>query len=600
MFMVRFAGKLTCGCLLLVVVGATLIALALGLFLARTVEAAPHRLAQSTAATPAPLFDIVLVSDQSVSMWDCDGVGSDPELLRVDAAHLFINYLGADSSNGSNGRFRLGLIHFGGDVQVMAPLTSVSTAAARSELAAVAADPQPIPWTDPLQALEAAREMLTTTGQPASRRVIVLLTDGEPAWPDDAAANPGLYKAALRGLAQELALEQTALYVVQLTNPNTTCNQRMISEWMSVWEEIVATAGGGAIQTAAQAADLLPIYHTIVRDLIVRDTGNLAQSQPLLEAQPLVERQPYTVTVTVDTALTSMTLVILKQDADTHAAIQGPHGADAQASAAGVTVAGDGGKQEVWRFLAPAQGVWQVVLLGRGEVTVWQDRVLPLPTATPLPLPTHTPLPPTPTPTMTATPTATPTATSTATPTATSTATPTPSPLPPTATATLTATATSTPVPPAPSATPLPPAPAVRGQTPGWLFGGGALLAGGIGLGVVLAVRRRGTPLRGELTPVRTPAAARTGGELLSLDLGSRRRRRVALGVRGKGQWRLPGWNGSAYLESVANGQTRLSPEGAGSGIALNGTPLLRPAILHDGDLLSFGEYRLRYDNLLQ
>lgn len=607
MFIVRFAQKMTCGCLFLVVLVVALIFLALGFLLAEQASAAPLSAntqapaGQVDAPTPAPLLDIVLVSDQSVSMWDCDGVGSDPELLRVDAVHLFVNYLGADSSNQ---RFRLGLVHFGGEARELAPLTNISTAAMRGQLAQVAADPQPIPWTDPLEALQLARTMLDTTGQPESRRIIVLLTDGEPAWPDDAPLNADLYKALLRGLAQTLASEQTALYVVQLTNPNTSCNQRMMAEWQPVWQEVVATAGDGAIQTATRAADLLPIYHTIVRDLIVRDTGDMAQSQPLVEAQPLPEREPFTVTVPVDLPLTSMTLVILKEQPETRVAVFSPQGAVERSNAAAVTVTGDGGKQEVWRVTTPVQGVWQVVLLGQGEVTVWQDRVMPLPT--PTPLPTHTPaVTPTPSPTITPTPTASPTATPTASPTSTPTATASPTAMP-TATPTPTVTASATPTSTAtatntPTATPAPAPPVTtqQSQTPWWSFLlGGVFVVSAVAIGGMVAISSRSARLSGELTPVRTPDAARIGGEMIAADLS--RMRGLALGAKGKGQWRLPGWNGSARLEAAGGGQTRLTPARMDGSVLLNDAPLFRPAILHDGDHVTLGEYRFRYDNLLQ
>lgn len=597
MFIVRFAQKMTCSCLFLVVLVVALIFLALGFLLAEQASAAPlpiHASApagQVDAPAPAPLLDIVLVSDQSVSMWDCDGVGSDPELLRVDAVHLFVNYLGADSSNQ---RFRLGLVHFGGEARELAPLTSISTEAMRGQLAQLAADPQPIPWTDPLEALQLARTMLDTTGQPESRRIIVLLTDGEPAWPDDAPLNADLYKALLRGLAQTLATEQTALYVVQLTNPNTSCNQRMMAEWQPVWQEVVATAGDGAIQTATRAGDLLPIYHTIVRDLIVRDTGAIAQSQPLVEAQPLPGQEPFTVTVAVDAPLTSMTLVILKEQPETQVALFSPLGAVARSDAA-VTVTGDGGKQEVWRLTTPQQGVWQIVLQGQGAVTVWQDRVMPLPTPTPTHTPTVTPTPsPTITPALTATPTSTPTATATPTATPTVTASATPAP---TATATNTATATPTPSPTI-TPTPAPPVTTQQNQASWWSF----LLGGGFVMGVAavgggIAASRRAR-LSGELVPVRTPDAARIGGEMIAGDLS--RMRGLALGAKGKGQWRLPGWNGSARLEAAGGGQTRLTPARADGSVLLNDAPLFRPAILHDGDHVTLGDYRFRYDNLLQ
>jgi hypothetical protein len=124
------------------------------------------------------------------------------------------------------------------------------------------------------------------------------------------------------------------------------------------------------------------------------------------------------------------------------------------------------------------------------------------------------------------------------------------------------------------------------------------VVLGVVGVGGFAAASSRSARMSGELAPVRTPDAARTGGELIAGDLS--RMRRLALGVKGKGQWRLPGWNGSAHLEGAGRGQTRLAPGRADGAVLLNDAPLLRPAILHDGDQLTFGEYRFRYDNLLQ
>jgi hypothetical protein len=141
----------------------------------------------------------------------------------------------------------------------------------------------------------------------------------------------------------------------------------------------------------------------------------------------------------------------------------------------------------------------------------------------------------------------------------------------------------------------------VRSQTAWWVYVLGVLVPmAAVTLLGVFVMRSQTAFLRGELVPVRTPDVAQTGGEMLSLDLGSRRLRRLVLGAKGKGQWKLPGWNGNAWLEPTADGQTRIVPEGTAGQVVLNGTPLIRPAILHDGDQLTLGAYRLRYDNLLQ
>ncbi|RIK56865.1 MAG: hypothetical protein DCC57_02645, partial [Chloroflexi bacterium] len=127
-----------------------------------------------------PIYDIVLVIDQSGSMWDCGGQGTDPDQLRVDAAHLFINYLGADAGSS---RYRLALLHFGGTTRLMAPLTELRDTAAREQLIIAASNPEPIGWTNPLAALQTARDLLHDGALPGSRRVVLLMTDGEPAWP---------------------------------------------------------------------------------------------------------------------------------------------------------------------------------------------------------------------------------------------------------------------------------------------------------------------------------------------------------------------------------------------------------------------------------
>ncbi|RIK30116.1 MAG: hypothetical protein DCC55_37425, partial [Chloroflexi bacterium] len=70
--MLRALIQLTCGCL--VVLFLLLVLAVLLIFL----------LAQQAHAQSPPIYDIVLVIDQSGSMWDCGGQGTDPDQLRVD------------------------------------------------------------------------------------------------------------------------------------------------------------------------------------------------------------------------------------------------------------------------------------------------------------------------------------------------------------------------------------------------------------------------------------------------------------------------------------------------------------------------------------
>lgn len=617
MKILRFLERTTCGCLILSLLLLLLLVGALGYFLAERVDAA------ELPNPPTPVtYDLVLLSDQSHSMSECDGVGSDPDLLRVQAAQLFISYLGADSGVGT---YRLGLLHFGGSVQQVAPLTDVGDPGMRRQLAQAAENPQPIPWTDQLAALESARTLLAEQGRPDSRRVILLLTDGEPAWPDTITRKVGDYRQALTGLAEELAQEQTDLFFVHLDNPNTSCSRRVSAHWLGLWHEMAESTPGGALYTARQADDLLPLYHAIVRGI----TG-AGPSTALAEGADLPGDRALVITATVEQPLASMTLVVWKEQPQTRVEIIAPNGAVLGPNDPAVTATGDPGEshEEIWRIATPTLGEWQIRLNGTGRVTVWQDRA-PLPTPTPSPTPTRTPTAsatPTATPTETASPTATatstatasptPTATPTATDTATATATGTPTSTvtptathtasatatptetaTPTATATDTATLSPTATPsPAPLQLPIEPEtahPAPTGFTP-WPWLSGAALLGVTGGFLLYRRQRRGNFVRGQLSVLSAPDGQATP---LPWSLDGRRRRRVALGRRATWSlWRLPGWEGRLQLEARGNTTYLRAEEGA---VRINDQPVVQPVPLKDGDLITCGNYQLRYENLL-
>jgi hypothetical protein len=572
----RLVRGLTCGCFMLLA----------GIFVLLTVLV--FLFAQQAHAQSSPTFDIVLVSDQSGSLWDCDGVGTDPDQLRVDAAQLFINYLGADLGSG---RYRLALLHFGGTARLMAPLTDLSDTSAREQLLTVARNPEPIGWTDPLAGLQAAQELLAQSALPNSRRLVLLMTDGEPAWPDDRPVHLPTYRFDLQQLAGQFAAANTDLFIVQLRAMQTSCGQRVADDWLDLWQAMADQTPNGALFTATQPDDLLPIYHAVVRSITGAD-----DSQTLVQAADLLVDQPLQLRVPVTEPLASMTLVIVKGNAETAVVIQDPTGQLVTPTAAGISALGVQTKQEIWRVESPSPGDWLVLLSGKGKVTVWQDRVSPLPTATntpsptPTATPTHTPTNmPTSTPTATTTPspTATPSPLPTATPTATPTHTPVPTPVP-------TATATPTPIPPPDESPP-------SAKQPLWLYLTGAVLV--VALGGLMSRHRPAARLQGRLVPVAGPDLDREQG-WLPLELGESPSTRFYLGRKGKGDWRLAGWDGSAAIETDRQGVIWLRPlvsrAAADAQLTLNGNPLYQPATLQDGDTIACGDYVIRYENLLQ
>jgi hypothetical protein len=549
------------------------------------------------ADTPAPpAREIVLAVDNSPSMWDCDGIGTDPQLLRVDAARLFIQYLGADSS----AAHRLALLHFGGDVRELAGLTDLADPAGRERLLAAVSRPEPIRWTDQWLALESARELLVQTGTPGSRRLIVLLTDGEPAPKPVTAA--GLSEALyLRQLEQSTAMLGQAgitLAVVLLSDQSTSCGRAVAATWTERWARLAALTPGGALYTANQAEELLPVYHAIVREL----AGAAAGAAPATTAT-LTQGQPLRVPVPVDGTLVGLVITIWKAEAATTVQVLDPSGWPVTAAHSGVTVTGGdaGNREQVWRVAQPEVGLWQVALHGRGRVSVWQDRIAPPPTATALPTSTATATAtrtatPEPTPTRTQTPTLprSPTATASATTSAAPTLTNTPSaaPQPSLTAAPPLSSALASAAPPAGGVTPTEASPVTRPLVWPWFLGVSTVLGAG---GVVVARHRRHGPyLGGQLVLVAVPDGAPLSPPR---DLGRERRRQVYLGQRGAGAWRLPGWPGMVRLTADRNGGTSLT---AVTGeVTLDEQPARHTVPLLDGAIIGCGGYRIRYDNLL-
>lgn len=554
----------SCGCCLLVVIGFLLLVAGLVFVIVR---------AASAESELPPAYDVVLVSDQSTSMWDCDGIGTDPELLRVDASRLFINTLGADSS----AHYRLALLNFGGEVEQVAPLTDLADAAARQSLIAAASHPQPLRWTDHLLALRAAGRLLNDAGQPGSQRLIVLLTDGEPA--PNPTTHPGSYDeagyvAALQAAATELAQADTTLAVVLLSDTRTSCGRRAAAAWADRWTALAETTPGGELYAAGQPADLLPIYHAIVRQLL----GSAGSAAPAATAL-LAPDTPLTVEIPVQEALAALILTIWRHNPATTVALRDPSGRSATAGQADVTVTGQGpaGREEVWRVARPAQGAWQVILTGQGRVSVWQDQLrLPTPTPSATPAPTSTA-------THTRTPAAsrTPTASATPRPTVTPTVMPT---VTPSATPGLRLAAAGGPLPGGSGD-------AFRPTWPLWTGGGAMLGLTAVGL---IVLRRRGPYLTGQLAPVATPAGSALA---LARDLGHERRRQVILGRRGEHAWRLEGWSGAVRLTAESRRSVTISPlDGEAT---LDGQPLRHATSLEDGAVIGCGEYQIRYENLL-
>ena len=554
------------GCCLISAVIALLLILgscaAIGFGLARLTE----------AAEPSGL-DVMLVIDQSGSLWELEGVGTDPTLTRMEAARLFASTLGVD---GPLADYRLGVIYFGSTPTLVAPLTSLTRSAdgRAAVLDALSAPPQPLGWTDVNAALALAYDHLVDgpNAHPNHARALVLFTDGRPQTAD--VTTPTADDASLAELRQwieRFASHQTTVVTVLLGNPITDADPQMNAVYRPFWTGLAHNGLAVRFYDVQAGDDLLDVYHEVAAHL--QDS----QSQGAIVDQAV--QGDALLPIDIPAGWAQATFVARKSTPDLALTLLRPDGSSVQPGDPDVRQPGAPGERvEVWAIRQPQAGRWTLRAAGEGIVTLWLD-FRPLP-ATPTPTHTATPAP--------ATSTSTPTAAATRLPTATPTASPT------WAAAILVAPAIDGEAPQAPEA---------PGRAPwGWIaFAGAAVVTAG-GLGAA-ARRRRQPALEGKLRTLRTPEGERAGK---AWDLGEQRRPTAGLGRGADQTVMLPGdptlLPKTALIRTDRDSDGKIAPllvdlSGAGM-VQVKGRPRADRYTLADGDVIEIGAYQLRYENV--
>lgn len=552
------------GCMLLLVMlfllGCGLLAF---LFLPRQAEAAPQQPA------PPPLA-VWLLIDNSNSMFEKGGAGSDPDLLRIAAARLFIAYLGVDERDLIH---RVGVIFFGTTAETAVPLTPLHSDTQRNEMAAAIADPPRMGWTDPLAALTLAQAHMDVASK-AQRPAIVLLTDGKPEAGSTAAPTDQETLRALRRAGDDLAAAGIPLFIILLANETTDADAAIAALWRPLWAELSAATPTGRFFEARTAADLPGIYH----DIVITLTGNQTAGA-ILDAD--VPAAGLTQTLPVADNLAQMTLVISKASPEQEITILTTGGEPLVEGTSTVRRAGQPGldREEIWVIEQPAPGAWTIRIDGPGPLTIWQD----FDPAPPLPAT----IPPPRTATATAAPTTTPAPLSTATPTAT--------PLLLALQITPHPDAASGPAADKPAKAAIPPATAA---TPSALLWRGLLaallLAGGGAFSLYRWQRRQRPQLSGQLRLLGAPTALP-----LLVDLDRQARPRLTIG-RPPADVPLPGALSQATLCTGAplDDTWEVWLQGPSEAL-LNGLPVLHDMPLTDTAVLDFGSgIQARYENL--
>lgn len=512
---------------------------------------------------PREKLAVQLVIDNSNSMFDKGGVGSDSDLLRMAAARLFIEYLGVD-----DGRFHptCGILFFGTQTRLVAPLAPLADGQQRASLVELLREPERMGWTDHLMALEAAHQGL---GGVEGRGAIILLTDGKPEWseqptPEERTA----YLERLAILGRQLGDEEIALFIILLAGPQSEVDREVQSVWEPVWKDMAAATPAGRYLIAHDAQDLPTIYH----DIVVALTGR--QSDGVV-VDDTVAPEGLREAVAVEPGLQRVMLVVRKSHPGTQVTIQLPDGSALVASG---HISGPVRKEgslleEIWTIEEPVPGTWFVMADGEGRLTVWKDFELAPPT------PIHTPTVPAPTFTATPVPTVTntPQRITTSTPRATE-----------TRVAPLVAIATAKP-------DTSPPSGGNSGRTLWTLLAVVAVIGGGVGGYFVMRRRGRQPIVSGTLQVLDG------GGQGLghkSIDLYEFGKSAVTIGA-GESDVRLPELANPMvlHIRNNSGGEPELII-GGNPDVTVNGRRLLTEQVVFDGDLFVIGQTRIRYEDL--
>lgn len=329
-----------------------------------------------TRASEQPGLDVMLVIDHSNSMEQPGGKGSDPQRLRLDAAGLLITYLGLESYDAYQ---RLGLIYFGGQSQLVQPLTSLAEPTQRERLRQTLSEFQLMDWTDHLGALQKAYAELYESDRALSQqhKAVILLTDGQPATP--ALTTPearAVYIEELRELVQRFADHNCPIFTIAITADAIAPDPNLQTFYRNLWQEIAATTPPAAYYELHTASDLPQVYHDISIQLL-----GTTPTQPVTELQV---QGTLSATIPVESDLSRVVLTIFKHDPAIRIQLRRPGGALVRLEDPDVQRQGEAGQthDEMWAITNPQAGLWMMEMSGQGNVLIWKDSI-PIMPATP-------------------------------------------------------------------------------------------------------------------------------------------------------------------------------------------------------------------------
>ncbi len=334
-------------------------------------------------AQPLPNLDIILIIDESGSMWLTNDrpipaapqngtpqPGWDHPGWRIVMAQMFANVLGVEQSGAHH---RLSVVVFGSEAKMASHLADIQDLGAREEfLRSIDANHKNMTWTNIPEALRLAMDEIERAGrsEPNVKRAIVVLTDGKHETHDAMSeAETTAANKTITDLAEQRAAGKYSIYTIGFTEAAFRTDPKN-QIYKNLLEQVASTTGG--------------LYFEIPAPLNRSDQEKETQNQKLLDVYmkilfhlwglpatdvPAAVQSPIDVPVEIDQDMYEAIITIVKYNRDVQTTLIRPDGTAVRPSDPGIQYASSP-LTDSYSISRPAKGTWIVHMTGEGRVIV--------------------------------------------------------------------------------------------------------------------------------------------------------------------------------------------------------------------------------------
>lgn len=325
--------------------------------------------ASHPAAQAVTDYDIVLVIDESASMWARNDppLGSDTSPRnpgwRIAAANMLAGALATDQSGAS---YRIALIMFGAEAKVVFPLQVLNTPQAQTAWQnAITQNHTNMESTNILPALQLAKHELDRgSSSPYAKKLVIFLSDGvcEPV-AQTTVPQRRACEESLRTVMQQDYIQGSGYPVttIALTADAWSQDPQLAPKNLkNLWQEMSVKTGGDYYEAVQAEGDLVAVIAKIQQHIF-------GLTEPPSSS---LYTSPGSQTITLPAKLSQVTFSIVSDDPGIQTMVIRPDGAAVKASDPGTRFFANGLVQTV-NVAFPMSGAWSVKSSGAGKVALF-------------------------------------------------------------------------------------------------------------------------------------------------------------------------------------------------------------------------------------